>query len=60
MIGYTKKNRKKLSAEMLLDEGKRNWELKFNTGLALIIDLQTNGARIQAKLFTIRNPDYLI
>ena len=25
---------------MLLDEGKRNWELKFNTGLALI-DLQT-------------------
>ena len=56
MIGYTKK---KLSAEMLLDEGKRNWELKFNTGLALI-DLQTNGARIQAKLFTIRNPDYLI
>ena len=59
MIGYTKKNRKKLSAEMLLVEGKRNWELKFNTGLALI-DLQTNGARIQAKLFTIRNPDYLI
>ena len=56
MIGYTKK---KLSAEMLLDEEKRNWELKFNTGLALI-DLQTNGARIQAKLFTIRNPDYLI
>ena len=59
MIGYTKKNRKKLSAEMLLDKGKRNWELKFNTGLALI-DLQTNEARIQAKLFTIRNPDYLI
>ena len=39
---------------MLLDKRKRNWELKFNAGLALIY-LRTNGAQDSSKAF--HNPE---